>query len=232
MKKIQDDISYHEINIEFVSNEALLLELSKLYCSVWTDDVNFNEYMTCKVCGNYFSRRQVEIEGIKTCSGNNNNHEETTLVIAWDPDTVSNEEILGNLKKYAENFYGIYAFDEKAKIIVGFTWAWLEKAQDIKDKWGQDIANKLGQEDSTYYSEIAVIPSEVYRKKGIGSDLCFWLCFWISEAFPENPSFLRTHKNSPARKMFEKAGYRYFADDPQHGDGRIMMKIDLGKNLK
>lgn len=214
-----------------IENPTLLKNLARFYCSIWMDDPAFGEYRKCPVCEKFYNKNEVETDGITACSGVKSPHPTTTLVLGWEPDIVADEELLGNSQKYGDNFYGIYAVDTSTNKIVGFTWGWLETIDVIEEKWGAKIAEMLGNTNSTYYSEIAVDPSNTYRSKRIGKTLCSLLTMWMSTAHPSIPSFLRTHSSSKAKKMFEKAGYRYFADDPQHGDGRIMMMIAQGKDL-
>lgn len=214
-----------------ITKPKLLEELATFYCSIWMKDPNFGEYNVCPTCGKYYSEVQVVLGGITQCNGNENPHPTIDLVPAWEPNAVADEELLGNTSKYGDNFYGLYAIDSDTDRIVGFTWGWLERAETIRDKWGQPIVEKLGNNDATYYSEIAVDPCEKYRGKRIGKTLCGLLTMWMSTAHPNEPSFLRTHKASFAKNMFQKAGYRYFAEDPQHGDGRIMMMVKKGTSL-
>lgn len=214
-----------------IENPTLLQELARFYCSIWMKDPNFGEYKKCPVCDKYYNEDQVEKDGVTTCSGVTSPHPTVDLIAAWEPEKVADEELLGNTTQYGDNFFGIYALDEDSGKIVGFTWGWLESAEKIKEKWGVLIVQKLGGIDSTYYSEIAVDPSPTYRGKGIGKTLCSMLTMWMASAYPDLPSFLRTHKDSFAKKMFAEVGYCYFAKDPQHGDGRIMMKVSKGSKL-
>jgi len=226
------DIEYLEFDhAKLISDPVFLNDLATFYCSIWMYDPAFGEYKKCPVCEKYYSEQEVEVGGVATCSGKDSPHPVANLIPAWNPEDVANEELLGNTLKYGNYFYGIYALDKSTGKIVGFTWGWLESIEKIKAEWGDEITSKLGNVNSTYYSEIAVDPNKAYRGKRIGKELCSRLVMWMKSAHPEIPSFLRTHKKSCAKKMFEKAGYRYFADDPQHGDGRIMMMVEKGQDL-
>lgn len=226
------DISYVDFGLSsLISNQNLLQDLAEFYCSIWMKDPNFGEYRICPTCARYFNEHEVEIKGITTCSGKNTPHPQVKLVPAWEPKKVADEELIGNASKYGNNFYGVYAIDRFTGKIIGFTWGWLENSETIRSKWGDKIASELGYLDSTYYSEIAVDPSPSYRHQGIGKELCRRLTTWMKMTHPHTPSFLRTHQTSFAKKMFEHVGYRYFDDDPQHGEGRIMLKVDAGHDL-
>jgi len=233
MKKNQGlDIEYLSFDLStLLADHSFLQDLATFYCSIWMKDPNFGEYKKCPTCEKYYSEKDVEIDGITSCSGKGTSHPTADLIPAWVPEQVADEELIGNATKYGDNFYGIYAIDKRTGKIVGFTWGWLESIEDIRAKWKDLIADDLGSSNSTYYSEIAVDPDKTYRGKGIGKELCSRLVMWMKSAQPDIPSFLRTHKDSYAKKMFESVGYRYFADDPQHGDGRIMLKVSQGQDL-
>ncbi len=216
---------------ELLGDHSLVMDLARFYCSIWSDDPHFGEYKKCPTCDKYYSKEDVEIKGVNNCSGVDTPHATTDLVIAWVPEVVADEELLGNANKYGEDFHGVYAIDTSTGKIIGFTWGWLESAEDIKTKWGPEISDSLGNSDATYYSEIAVDADEKYRSKKIGKALCHKLVTWLSISYPDTPSFLRTHQKSHARTMFQNVGYSYFAEDPQHGDGRIMMKTNKGSEL-
>ena len=230
-------IKYHgNLHIEYLPFDHQLLldspetlsKLAKFYCGIWMYDPNFGEFKVCPVCEKYFNQELCQT--IDSCSGRDVPHPTTKLVTAWDPINVS-QDILKETKEYGDNYYGIIAIDSGTKEIVGFTWGYLEPIEKIAARWGANIAGQLGNSDSTYFSEVAVDPSNEYRGQGIGKELCSLLTMWMTSAHPEVPSFLRTHQTSFARKMFEDVGYRFFASDPQHGDGRIMMMVSQGKNL-
>lgn len=233
MKKDDDlHIVYLPFDHATLTNDPnFLLNLAKFYCSIWMYDPNFGEFKKCPTCDKYYSQENVEVDGITTCSGKDHPHPTVNLIPAWESENVANEELLGNTSKYGDNFHGLYALDKDTGQIVGFTWGWVETIEAIKEKWGDAIADKLGNTNSTYYSEVAVDPSKTYREKRIGKTLCNMLTEWMGSAHPNIPSFLRTHYTSYAKTMFEKAGYMYFAEDPQHGDGRIMMMAKKGQDL-
>ena len=214
-----------------VNNPKFTLDLATFFCSIWTYDPNFGEYKVCPNCEKYFNEHQVEVEHISQCSGENGSHPLTDIITAWVPEDVANNILLEKTSEYGDNFFGLYAVDKDTDKIVGFTWGWLENAEAIREKWGDTIIEKLQGNNSTYYSEIAVAPGDTYRSKGIGKTLCSMLTMWMGSSYSYTPSFLRTHKTSHAKSMFEKVGYMYFADDPQHGDGRIMMMVEKGQDL-
>lgn len=224
------DIKYVNFDHTFLKNDSsFLMELAKFYCSIWMYDDNFGEYRICPTCEKYYNQNEVEVQGITTCNGDTKPHSKTDLVLAWDPNKVAQNELLGDSLKYGKDFLGVFAIDNKTNKIVGFTWGWLESIETIKERWGPNIANLLGNSNSTYYSDIA--DDKEYRGLGIGKKLCRRLTNQFSEHYPNSPSFLRTHKDSPAKTMFENVGYQYFANDPQHGDGRIMMMVKKAKDL-
>lgn len=241
----------HIANISFdhqsiKSDPIRLRKLAEFYCNLWMYDENFGEFKKCVVCEKFYNEE--ECKTITSCSGILLPHPPTPLVIGWDTEKEI-QDILDLTLKYDKKFYGVYALDLDTDKIIGFTWGWLENVETIisewksKGRWETEIVDKLGRTDSTYYAEIAIDPTKlpleqqteknkyVYRERKIGNAMCRMLLTWMKENYPNNPSFLRTHKKSPARNMFEKAGYRYFAEDPQHGDGRIMMMVKKGQDL-
>lgn len=210
---------------------SLLHDLSVFYCNIWTYDENFKEYMICPKCSKYYSEAEV-LGGITTCSGKDSPHELTYLVQAWVPEVVS-QTILDETLKYGDNLQGVIALDNQENRVVGFTWGYLTSWDAVEADWGNDIFNLLydgNQVGALYFSELASEPK--LREHGIGSRLIFYLTSWMKETYPRLPTFLRTHANSKARRLFDKVGYRYFADDPEHGDGRIMMEVNRCKFLK
>lgn len=217
-------ISFHQFTYSSLkSNPEVLAELSEFYCKIWMYDPNFKEYKVCPLCGKYFSFEESEA-GVKFCFGSENEHLKTELQDAWNPDNVA-ADLLADMETYGNGFYGAYAYDNIDNKIVGFVWGWLESWEKIQEKWGEDIYNYLydgNVEGALYFSELA---SDVnIRNQGIGSGLVYSLTYWMKDNYPELPTFLRTHRDSPARRLFERVGYSYFAEDPQHGDGRIMLE--------
>lgn len=199
----------------------ILKELSKLYCDTWRYDENFQEYRQCPICKKYFSYEQVEKSGIGTC---NTGHRLVNLVEAWEPDKVS-LQIREDM--HLPGFSGFFALNEFGHVI-GFSWAWLMSLSDIKASWGDDIVSLLKNPSKQvlYYSELGV--RKDFRRMGYGSALVYKVLEKsISENPPEMTTLLRTHCNSRARKVFEDAGYRIFADDTMYGCGRVMMTTHI-----
>ncbi len=222
---------YHPLNYSVLSsNLHLTQELAKFYCNIWENDERFDEYRKCPICNKYFGKKTVEIDGITTCCGDDClQHSEADLIPVWNPESVAKNELLGDSLMYGNNFFGVYATNGEFGKIIGFTWGWLETADCIEKRWKKEIATALGNSSATYYSEIACDPG--YRERKIGKELLKKLIQLFQESEPNLPSFLRTHKDSVAKTMFQKAGYQYFAEDPEHGCGRIMMMIKKAKDL-
>lgn len=240
--------NHGNLHIEYVPfNHQILTEntqdlqrLAQFYCNLWMFDTNFGEFKKCPICEKYYNEE--ECLTITSCSGVDTPHKETVLVPGWEVNSVI-KDILEETDIYGEDFYGAYALDIDTQKIIGFVWGWLEPKDKICKRWKESTLALLNNKDSTYFAEIALDPTKlpkelqtenkkyIYRGGKIGQNMCNMLLSWMKEKYPDSPSFLRTHKDSPARKMFEKAGYRYFADDPEHGDGRIMMMIHRGRNL-
>lgn len=212
-----------------LANPQTLRELAILYCNTWTYDPNFREFMVCTECGGYYSKEVVGNMKESVCFGHNFSHSKTALVRTWLPNNVIENDLIGDFKKYKRKICGYYAIENDTQIIVGFSWARIETKKDIFNKWGAHISKRLGNSDASYYSDIGV--KDELRKTGLGKELCNVIVTWIKKTAPNIPSFLRTHQKSMAVNVFSGAGYRYFADDPEHGDGRIMMMIEKGKDL-
>lgn len=213
-----------------LADQKVLHKLANLYCETWLNDENFGEYMVCPVCNKYYSKKDVAVMTKPTCHGTTEPHPETDLNIAWTPDNVIEEEIFGNMEKYQDKFYGVYVVENSSKKVVGFSWGWIEPKNMILQKWKAPILEVLNFSDATYYSEIGVDPH--YRGHKLGNKLAKMVIDWMQQTAPNIPAFLRTHRNSFALKVFTTAGYEYFAEDPQHGDGRVMLKVDYCRDLK
>lgn len=208
-------------------------ELAEFYCSIWMHDPNFGEYRQCPVCKTYFDERQVEQENVTSCSGSSEeSHATTALVLAWDPEYVKTE-ILDPDTQLGPKFFGAVAVDTLTQDIIGFSWGKIRLFSDVESSFGQDVSNLVRvndtQKELAYYSEIATATNR--RGQGIGKSLCRMVTNWMKTKYPNLPGLLRTHQKSPARYLFEKAGFTYFADDPMYGDGRILLKVDSCSNL-
>ena len=208
-------------------NPELLSDLAKFYCSIWMYDPFFREYKTCPVCKKYYSYEEVTA-GKVTCSGVSMYHPTSPLEDAWNPGKVA-EDLLCQSAQYGERFYGAIAYDTETNHIVGFTWGFVQPWEEINSEWGTTIADYVGS-NAVYFSELAADLD--IRNKRLGTRLSKMLITWMKENYPNLPTFLRTHEKSFARRIFEKAGYSYFAEDPMHGDGRIMLMVPSCKNLK
>lgn len=214
------------------SHPERLMELANFYATIWMFDPNFREYKQCPNvnCRKYYSYDEVEIQGIHVCHGTTEQpHMVEFLDDAWNPEEVA-ADIL-KLTEMGDEFFGAMCIDNISGKIVGFTWGFVRSIESISESWGASIANKINAPEGfvTYYSEIATDPN--YRKFGLGSELCKMLTGWMKTNHPNLPSLLRTHQNSPAFRLFNKVGYRKFADDTMYGGGRVMMKANSGEEL-
>lgn len=218
----------------FSENPKIKDQLAQFYCNIWMYDPNFGEYRQCPVCKQYFNEEQVEVEGITTCDGSaiQNPHPLTSLSLAWEPEFVK-KEILDPDTVLGDKFFGAVAVDPVTGNIVGFTWGKIRELTDIEKDYGSEIANLVRADndnaETAYYSEIATDPAK--RGLGIGSRLCRMLTSWMKKNYPNLPGLLRTHKDSPARRLFEKSGFVYFTDDTMYGGGRIMLKVANCRDL-
>lgn len=224
-------ISYINFNHSVLTQKPdLLRDLSVFYCNIWTYDENFQEYAICPVCSKYYSESQV-LSGINTCSGVDSPHEVTNLVKAWIPRVVASD-ILDLTAKYGNKLQGTIAYDNLKNRVVGFAWGFLTDWNSVESDWKMDVFALLydgNDKGALYFSELATDPK--LREQGIGSKLIYHVTAWMKETYPNLPTFLRTHRNSKARRLFERVGYSYFADDPEHGDGRIMMDVPTCSSL-
>jgi ribosomal protein S18 acetylase RimI-like enzyme len=217
-----EDVQLVEFDHHFlVNNPAKLEELARVYCSIWERDENFKEYRICHYCNKYFSWEQVEIEGIKTCVKCGR-----PLELAWNPEEVK-KEILEQSK--SKIFSGILVIDKNGHI-QGFAWATSISFEDVQSKWGPSICTQIKEKNHEtplliYFDEFAV--TKEYRGKGIGTALAKKVLKKILNV-PQHQqylSFLRTHKNSPAVRIYQKLGYKILCEDTQYGGGRILMYI-------
>jgi len=225
-----DDLLYVQFDhFTLVENNGIADKLAEFYCSIWMYDPNFKEYRQCPVCHKYYSFEDSQ-SGITSCYGSGS-HAQTDLVDAWDPKDVKRD--LLELTSDHSRFFGAVAVVPQTGRIVGFSWAKLMNASDVSRHWGPPVSTmllQLGESDEfVYYNEIATDLN--FRKRGIASRLCKMVCRWAKDNHPNKVTFLRTHASSPARILFEKMGYVYFAEDNEYGEGRIMMKVDRSRDL-
>jgi ribosomal protein S18 acetylase RimI-like enzyme len=187
--------------------------------------------MICPNHKKYFNWKQVEEEGITHCPDC-----KAKLEKAWNSNEVE-EEILKVAN--SSGFYGFLVMDDKNKI-QGFAWAEIMNIQEVLFKWGKEIHSELsdlissaGSSDNNgeiiYFDELGL--SRKYRNKGLGKVLVKRTCQSFSKKFPNTPSFLRTHKNSPAIHIYQKLGYDIVCDDTEFGDGRVILYTPKSKQL-
>ena len=215
------DFDHHYLN----EHDNVLDQLSELYCKVFSLDEKFGEYRQCPICKCYFNFHQVEEQGITTCS---HGHEEVDLVLAWDPICVK-DEILEQSSE--SGFKGVLAIHDSC--VIGFAWARLLSFEEVRKHWKGEVIDEIqpiSRYDSlVYFDELGVDPDK--RCKGLGNYMVQQITKWARENFPDHMALLRTHQDSHARPLFEKAGFVKFNDDTEFGDGRIMMKADRCENL-
>lgn len=219
-------VSYFKFDHHFVlTDEKFLGDLAAFYCNLWRFDPNFAEYKKCPNCEVYYSYNFVEVQNNTDCPNCN-----VPLVEAWVEECV--QKTIISLASLGEDFYGAVAQDETTNKIVGFVWgvnrsfesmAKRDEPENILDF----VNNPTGK--VPYFNEIATDPA--YREQGVGSKLCFMLVEWMKENFPNVPGYLHTHQDSPARRLFEKAGYVFHSCDEKLGGGRIYMAIDSCSNF-
>lgn len=210
----------------FVENDDRFLhQLSSFYCNIWRFDPNFAEYKQCSnpECGKYYSYNdyhQLEIRQCQICSAD--------LVEAWTEEEVE-KTITKLLEMGDDNFFGAVAIlPDMTNTIIGFVWGYNRQINTIEDKNViKAVNNPTGY--TPYFNEIA--SNQNFRQKGVGSALCRQLTQWMQRTSPNLPGYLHTHENSPARRLFEKAGYKFLCYDEKMGDGRIFMYVDQCKNL-
>lgn len=210
------NISYFQFDRFLVAKKPdFLHQLASFYCNVWRFDPNFAEYKKCPNCERYYSYNFVEVEKNTTCPDC-----QVSLVEAWVEKEV--EETILTLTSLDKDFFGAVAFDNIQSKIIGFVWGFNESLSKVKDSTVlAAVQNKSG--FVPYFNEIATDPA--YRKNGIGSQLCRMLVEWMQKKSPATPGYLHTHENSPARRLFEKAGYTFLCYDEKLGGGRIFMSI-------
>lgn len=198
----------------------VLRRLVELYIDIWRYDPNFQEYKMCPECRHYYSHDDVEVQGVSTCS---NGHQTSILVEAWDPQEVSEELLQATLRT---DFCGAIVVNEMGDIL-GFAWAESMTYDELVAYWGADVIGLLDLDSNMsnmkciYFDELALAFG--LRGQGLGKSLVHYICNWMRDQHPTAMTMLRTHANSPARYIYEKIGYSIFADDPQYGDGRVLM---------
>ena len=173
----------------------------------------------------YFNHQQVEVEGVRFCE---NNHPKTEIVPAWEVEKVK-VEILDQSSE--QGFFGVLAFLNQK--VVGFAWARVILFPEVRKHWGDKIIDKVQPYAKTlnlvYFDELAVDLKK--RNKGLGKEMVVFVCRWAKQEHPDDMTLLRTHKDSPAKHIYESIGYIIFADDTEYGGGRVMMKADRCRDL-
>lgn len=224
------------LNIEFDhwllrNKPKVLASLSKLYCEIWMYDKNFQEYRQCPICKAYFGEFEVETQKVGACDGAkaNKSHQLVELVPAWNPVEVANDILSDSQLPGFKGFVTVLPNGT----IVAFTWGKVMPLSKVRQTWGEDLVQQLTQinpnPDVCYYDELGRDRS--YRGFGFGEELARMLTKWMRKDHPEKLALLRTHKDAGARGIYEKLGYKLFAHDTEHGQGRIMMKVDRCADL-
>lgn len=220
-------ISYFQFDHHFVStNKKFLQDLSSAYCNLWRFDPNFAEYKKCPKCDRYFSYDFVVNQGNTICPDCSiKEGKEIFLVEAWVEEEMENKIL--ELTSLGEDFFGAVAYDNLKQKVVGFVWGVNRSFHEMVSKKEPEniiatVYNHTGK--TPYFNEIATDPA--YREHGIGSELCFMLVEWMKKKFVNIPGYLHTHKDSPARRLFERSGYVFHSNDERLGGGRIYMFID------
>lgn len=207
-------------------------QLLKFYCDMWRYDPNFGEYKKCPVCKKYFNHVQVEVNGINFCQGTPQNpHDFAILAEAWTEEIVWND--LEPLLNKGSDFFGAVAVLPRSGSIVGFVWGYAGEMSEITKRWNPNLVADLyldfPSSKATYFQEIAV--DHLNRKNGVGKVLCKMLVAWMKRNYPNYPSFLNTHINSPAYPMFQKAGYQLYQEMPVPNKGRIFLATPIASLL-
>lgn len=225
---------FHKITTEIVPfNSQYLLnnprqkeELLEFYCNIWRYDPNFAEYKKCPICHRYFSKNDVDVNNIHSCSGQSNMpHPSINLEEAWTPEMV--DTALQSSTTRGKDFFGAIATVPPHNRIVGFVWGSVIDFATLSAKWDQVSIQKINQfcpcTSTAYFEEIASDP--VFRGQGIGSSLCKALISWMKQNYPQLPSMLHTHEKSPAYRLFQKSGFQFLARSDQINQGRILMAV-------
>lgn len=207
-----------EMDHRFLMDHPEVLEqLSQLYCQTWMFDEHFGEYRVCPDCGRYFNHQQVELDGVVACDRCG-----IPLVEAWDKAKVA-EEILMQAEG---DFFGVLLV--RGDKVIGFAWGQEISLDHVRGTWGDTIVDQLSARTKfdrvMYFDEIAV--DRPYRGKGYGKLLAKVVCEWMMRSRPQYMGLLRTHQDSPARGIYEDLSYSIFAEDTEHGGGRVMMWVD------
>lgn len=217
------NITFFQFDQHFVSNNnKFLQDLASAYCNLWRYDPNFAEYKKCPNddCGLYFSYDYFVNQNKTYCSRCG-----LPLIDAWVEEKV--QETILKLTALGNDFFGAVAYDNTENKVVGFVWGLNRTFKNMIEKKEPknilaSVQNPTGR--VPYFNEIATDPN--YRESGIGSQLCFMLVEWMQKNFVNIPGYLRTHKDSPARRLFERSGYVFHSNDERLGGGRIYMAID------
>jgi GNAT superfamily N-acetyltransferase len=227
-----DEYLFVQFDKHTLANDQIRHRLLQFYCDTWKYDPNFGEYRKCPACRKFYNYNQVETNCITTCSGSvEKPHNETSLVEAWTEDGVW-EELLPLLEK-GSDFFGAVAVVPQTERIAGFVWGYVIDFSELTSKWDPEIISRINlempSERVTYFQEIAV--DQTFRKFGIGTVLCRMLVQWMKNEHPTLPSFLHTHRQSPAYRLFQKAGYCLYEVLPGPNVGRILLACNRGNHL-
>lgn len=224
------------LNIEFdhwllEAKPEALKQLSELYCKIWMYDKHFQEYRQCPICKSYFGEFEVEKLKVLSCNGTKANkpHQSIGLVPAWDPTEVAKEIFSDSQLPGFKGFLTVL-YDGT---IVAFTWGKVIPISQIEKTWGGKLVDELTainpNPNVCYYDELG--RDSKWAGYSFGKELARMLTSWMRNEHPDKLALLRTHKDANARRIYEELGYRLFAEDTEHGQGRIMMKVDRCADL-
>ena len=206
-------------------------DLLDFYCHLWMYDPNFAEYRRCPICRKFYSQQEVEVQGIRSCSGIKTPHPLSNLEIGWTPEIVQKD--LDPQLLMGKDFFGALAVIQSSNQVVGFVWGYAIDFSQLSKKWAPSLIEKINQlipcQKVAYFQEIGSDPN--LRGYGIGSALCKSLVSWMKTNYPDIPSMLHTHESSPAYRLFYKSGYRIFGRTDQINPGRIFMASSLSSLL-
>jgi len=207
-----------------INHPSQKANLLRFYCEIWRNDPVFAEYSRCPNCRKFFSKDDVEIKLITSCSGTASNpHKIELLEDGWTPE-IADIDLQKNLA-LGKDFFGAIAVTPPRDQIIGFVWGYTIDFAVLSNKWPQNTVSKVNQElpgtKVSYFAEVASHP--VFRDKGVGKALCKVLISWMKQNYPSIPSMLHTHEDSKAFHIYQKAGYRLFDKVGQINSGRILM---------
>jgi len=196
-------------------------QLVRLYIDVFCFDPHFAEYMECHKCGRYHSVAEWHDLSF-TCSGTSDQPHATCFMDdAWRIDDIK----LSWYPKFQDPTITSWVMIHKPSAqVVGFTIGRLWKKESFLKRWPSIADNPIfkgGSNTIAYYDELGV--SVAHRGQELGKWLAMQLTTWMKTEHSEMLTVLRTHGDCTARNIYENLGYRQFAGDSEHGQGRIMM---------